>query len=45
MKNLQLMNVIKDFKSQKNVEYVFVIDNHSSDQTVKYCKTVWCNSS
>ena len=35
---LAIENVIKDFKSQKNVEYVFVIDNHSSDQTVKIAK-------
>ena len=31
-------DVIKDFKSQKNVEYVFVIDNHSNDQTVNIAK-------
>jgi len=35
---LAIENVIKDFKSQKNVEYVFVIDNHSTDQTVKIAK-------
>ena len=38
---LAIKNVIKDFKSQKNVEYVFVIDNHSSDETVKIAKQ--CN--
>ena len=35
---LAIDNVIKDFKSQKNVAYVFVIDNHSSDQTVSIAK-------
>ena len=30
--------VITDFKSQKNVEYVIVIDNHSTDATVEIAK-------
>ena len=35
---LAIENVIKDFKSQENVEYIFVIDNNSTDQTVKIAK-------
>jgi len=30
--------VITDFKSQKNVEYIVVIDNHSTDATVEIAK-------
>jgi len=35
---LAIENVIKDFQGQENVEYIFVIDNHSTDQTVKLAK-------
>ena len=30
-----IKNVVQDFKNQKNVEVVLVIDNHSTDQTVQ----------
>ena len=32
---LAIENVVKDFLKQKNVEEVIVVDNHSSDDTVK----------
>jgi len=35
---LAIQNVIKDYQSQKNVRDIFVIDNHSSDNTVKIAK-------
>lgn len=33
-----IANVINDYKSQKNVKNVIVVDNHSSDQTVSIAK-------
>ena len=35
---LVVKNVIKDYQNQKNVREVIVIDNHSSDNTVKIAK-------
>ena len=35
---LVVENVIKDYQNQKNVKEVIVIDNHSSDHTVKIAK-------
>ena len=35
---LAIENVIKDFQSQPNVEYIFIVDNHSNDKTVELAK-------
>lgn len=32
---LSIESVVKDYKNQKNVKYVIVIDNHSTDRTVQ----------